>query len=245
VQSDAVPCDGRLRLSVGVDARDYGVGYQAGSLGGIVRRQGEVEPWYLLGCNHVLYLNGGVFLGGRPPLVTTPSPLFGPGHLIGVVREMPAFCRLAGGSAKNAGDYAIAEVTDHARLLSALPSRCRVRPIAAEKAVGMRVWKAGAATGVTAGRVLDARYEFSLHYPAMNARFGFENQVLIASEVPGVPFSEGGDSGALVVTENGDAVAIVCARSGADTVASPLLPLFDALGLEFVPADPTTFPSAT
>lgn len=181
----------------------------------------------------MLYLNGAV-LRGRDSAAFVVSPGGGELRVVAVVREIPEFCRLRAGS-NNAGDFAIAELTarDFRTRAPGMPKLCLPYPISPSRAVGQRVWKAGAATGVTSGVVKSVDYSLSLWYDSMNVRFHFGSQILIGSE-DGAPFCEAGDSGALVVTEDGAGVGVVCAQTSQGAVASPLSGLFESLGLHFL-----------
>jgi hypothetical protein len=218
------------RLSVAVAVNGSVIPGASGTAGAIVQDPNGVR--HLLSCNHVLYLNGAVLRGRDSASVVSPA---GKGsRAVAVVREIPAFCRLTT-SANNAGDFAVAELTapDFRTHTRGMPKLRWQRPIPASTAVGRRVWKAGAATGVTSGVVKSSEYGVSLWFDSMNARFRFARQLLIGSE-EGAAFSDAGDSGALLVTEDGAGVAMVCAQTSHGTVASPLAGLFESLDLHFV-----------
>ena len=217
-------------LSVGVAVGGIVIPGASGTGGAIVQDPAGVR--HLLSCNHVLYLNGAVLRGRDSAAVVSPGSR--ELRVVAVVRGIPEFCRLTMGS-NNAGDYAIAELTarDFWTRAPGMPKLCLRHPISPSRTVGQRVWKAGAGTGVTSGVVKSVDYQLSLWYDSMNVRFHFGRQILIGSE-DGAPFSEAGDSGALVVTEGGAGVGIVCAQTAQGAVASPLVGLFDSLGLHFV-----------
>jgi hypothetical protein len=219
------------RLSVGAILVSREVAAPAGTAGAIVEDASGIR--YLLSSNHVLYLNGAVLRATDRAVVVSPAVTGS--RVVAVVCEIPEFCRLTGGRS-NAGDFAIAELTAWGFRMGAdgMPQLRHRLPIAGSRAVGERVWKAGAATGVTVGRVRSGSYGFSLWYDSMNARFQFANQLLIESDVAGEPFSQPGDSGALVVTEDGAAAGIVCAQTARGTVVSPLVELFESRDLHFV-----------
>lgn len=225
-------------LSIGVALKDGEGRYPSGTLGGVVM-QGAVR--YVLSNNHILYLNRDV-PNGQTASVDLPSPAFDDAYTtqnaVGKVRALEAFCRLHPGLTKNAGDYAIAEVTNGALLpvgtvdgMKALTSRQPIRP---GDAVKMKVWKAGAASGVSRGTITGVHQDLSMFYGSMQDKYRFGDQILIASDTPGKAFSDPGDSGSLVVTDAGDPVGILFAKSKSGSVASPLTGLFTALGLSFV-----------
>jgi len=83
---------------------------------------------------------------------------------------------------------------------------------------GAAVRKSGRTTGVTYGYVVDTRYNGYVNYSRGVA--WFENQLLIKS-AGGQPFSQGGDSGSLVVTESGAFAGLLFAGSSEYTLANP------------------------
>jgi hypothetical protein len=219
-------------LSIGVSA----VGFQAGTLGAIVRRAASPDQWLILSNNHILYNNVAV-LGLLPVPVSSPAPALSMNpRVIGTVREVPQECILRG-RARNDGDYAIADIDDKTRVSTApqpgMPPLSGRMPIDPKSATDKPVKKAGARTGVTSGKVMGIMHDFPMTFDSMGgATFLFQDQVRISDA--GQPFSAGGDSGSLVVTLEGEPVGVLFASNGSDTMASPLVKLFCALGLSFV-----------
>jgi hypothetical protein len=187
----------------------------------------------MLSNNHILYNNVDIqHLVSVEVFSPAPSLSIAPVR-IGTVTETPPECKLT--SAPNDGDYAIADIDDKARV-STTPQPgmpALHEPIDPNSAAGKPVKKAGAATGITSGRVAGIMHDFSVTYDSMGgATFTFKDQVRVEPDTL-KPFSDIGDSGSLVVTLDGDAVGIAFALSGSDTMASPLKKLFDTLGLSF------------
>jgi len=87
-------------------------------------------------------------------------------------------------------------------------------------AVGERVTKIGAATGFTEGEVVSTAYAARIVRDDRNDAVG---QVLIRSSAGRRPFSSAGDSGAAVLNERGDVVALLwgVAPQG-DSLACPI-----------------------
>ena len=101
----------------------------------------------------------------------------------------------------------------------------------ADASIGMKVVKYGRTTGLTSGRVYAIHATVEVAYDAGVARF--ENQIIIT---PGT-FSAGGDSGSLIVVnskrsnDHHKAVGLLFAGSSLYTIANPIDPVLDALGV--------------
>jgi hypothetical protein len=220
-------------ISIGVAFEKNGLGYQAGTLGAVVRRDAAPDSWLMLSNNHVLYLNGVVLANGNQPRVCIPSPLFDPDNIqqnaMGTVRAMPPQCEMQDPPSRNDGDFALADVDDKTRVAGVGRPSVR-KPVAANGIAGVKVAKTGASTATTTGIVKAVDQEFTLRYPATEVTYDFENQIVIE----GQGFSGGGDSGSLVSTAAGDPVALLFAGNGPLSVASPLSGFFTELGLSFV-----------
>jgi hypothetical protein len=116
--------------------------------------------------------------------------------------------------------------------------RASAAPIAPKR--GDRVWKTGATTGTTTGVIVDDAYCCSTHPGAAvhsQAHVQAPGQLLIRSEDPARPFSQEGDSGALVLDDDGAAVGLLWgATVAADAVACQIGPVLHALNLRLGPA---------
>jgi hypothetical protein len=77
---------------------------------------------------------------------------------------------------------------------------------------GMKVYKVGMHTGRTAGQVVDPNYP-SFDMTRAGTTYTFTGQIQIASDDPAVNFSQHGDSGALVVDNDGFAIGLLFASS--------------------------------
>jgi len=159
---------------------------------------------------------------------------------MGTARIFPSPCKLQSFPNQNAGDYGVANIDDRTRLSlfpqPGMPPLGGSQPINALSSAGLQVNKAGVTTGVTTGTIAGVRQDFTVIEPTLKVSFDFVDQVRIESNTA-TAFSGFGDSGSLIVTDAGDAVALVFANSGVDTLASPLSGLFLTLGLEFVLPD--------
>ncbi|MBI2431560.1 MAG: hypothetical protein HYV26_01670 [Candidatus Hydrogenedentes bacterium] len=212
------------------------VNITAGTLGAFVQRRGG-GPLSILSNNHVLadenrgkvgdaILQQAVDDGGQDPndLVAT---------LAGVVKLKR--------SGSNLTDCAIAEIVEgieaHPAKLQGLGKLKGVSDVVMDE--GLRVAKIGRTTGLTRGRVTAFELDdVTVEYDLGVVRF--DDQI----EIEGAgakPFSDGGDSGSLIVGQDNRAVALLFAGSdhgGANgqglTYANPIRAVLDALKVDLV-----------
>lgn len=196
-----------------------GQGAATGTLGGFVKQNGRD---FMLSNHHVLV-----------PDTPAPSPVTilqpGPGDGGRTPRDMVgelAFGVPFSNTGTNLCDVALATL---ARGISGQP--CYPRPVVGVlnglPPVNTRVWKVGRTTGFTWGIVTATSMdEIPINYGNGVTRV-FDDQI----EIDGLegPFSQGGDSGSLIVTENGEAVALLFSgsdyggrRGGGRTFGTPL-----------------------
>jgi hypothetical protein len=208
----------------------------AGTIGAFVRTRGEKAP-LILSNNHVLanenraktgdiILQPGDIDGGQPPEAAV-------GTLLRVVKlkktgANPVDCALA---AVNEGvKFNRSSLTDIGKLAG-------VGDVLLDE--GSDVAKVGRTTGTTRGRVT----AFEMDNVLVNYDLGlirFDDQIEIEGAEAG-PFSQGGDSGSLIVNAARQAVALLFA--GGDiggsngqglTYANPIAAVFDALNVELL-----------
>ena len=101
----------------------------------------------------------------------------------------------------------------------------------AEAKPGDKVHKMGAASRLTQGTIIDVKYE---EKTTVNGRIIFaKNQLLIRSE-NSKPFSEGGDSGAVILNKNNEIVGLLWGTNNkGEGLVCPILPVMAALNIEF------------
>jgi hypothetical protein len=105
--------------------------------------------------------------------------------------------------------------------------------IAAGTPVGLAVQKVGASSEVTTGQVRFVHVVFWIGYPTPaggEVQAGFQNVIGISH------FSDPGDSGSLVLTEDRKAVGIVLGSTPEFTICLPIQRALDALGCDLVTA---------
>ncbi len=198
----------------------------AGTLGCMVTKE---EGLYLLSNNHVLAATNSAAVGD---LIYQPGPLDGgsqkdaiaiidsradvvPLHFnLGAVNEVDAALALTN------VDETIPEMQGGIALDDNQP---------ADAYVGMEVQKVGRSTGHTMGTVIGLHARIRVNYE--NGRYAqFQNQIAI-QRPDGLPFSQGGDSGALILSVRPcQPVGLLFAGGDLITFANPLRSVMDCLG---------------
>jgi hypothetical protein len=101
---------------------------------------------------------------------------------------------------------------------------------------GQRVWKLGRTTAGTWGVVGSTNVRFAgVDYDNAGVRVVFDHQIEVWG-TNGRPFSEGGDSGSLVLDEHNNAVGLLFAGSarGGYTLMHPIGTVLDAFGVDLL-----------
>lgn len=182
---------------------------------------------YALSNNHVFADEGAAAIGDD---VIQPGPVDGgsaPGDVIGQLYDYEPI--IFSTSAYNTIDAAIVDIEFGSVGTATLPDgygQPRTNPI--DAVPGMNVMKSGRTTGFTRASVDAISAVVSVGYDTGTARF--VNQIIIK---PGT-FSDGGDSGSLIVVDGGPndrrPVGLLFAGSNALTVANPIQPVLDRFG---------------
>lgn len=188
----------------------------AGTLGAVLGPRNRPR---ILGNSHVL-ADSGMAVVGDPILY--PGPLDG-GDTPDVVAHLDDFVPFdTSGAFVNTMDAAVATVVRERRaevrtriaLLGVVPSGTAL------PTRGMKIVKVGRTTGLTRGEVRDVNFRFVLDYGGGVGPVGFVDQVLCTR------YSDGGDSGSLVLEEGtGRAVGLHFAGANGGSVFSPIRPV--------------------
>jgi hypothetical protein len=213
----------------------------AGTLGARVRdSQGRI---FILSNNHILANSNNASIGDN---TLQPGPFDGgsaPGDVIGTLYDFQPISF----SSNNQMDAAIAIVDGNDVSGSTpttagygAPSTSHVNP-----SVGMGVQKYGRTTGHTFGTVEEINVTvsicFALRGPFCSQSATFVNQFTIS---PGT-FSDGGDSGSLIVTNNNNRnpVGLLFAGSSTRTIANPIGVVLQRFGVTIDPTVPDGGPT--
>jgi hypothetical protein len=221
----ALPFRGRYRPAPG----GVSIGHHritAGTLGCLVGRDSTL---YVLSNNHVL---AGSNAGAAGDAVLQPGPADGGRDPDDVIAHLSEFVPIEFGGPVNAVDAAIAETSED---LVARASQCfgeiGASPVAPTR--GMVVRKCGRTTQQTRGMVTDVNATVRVSYGEAGTAT-FQNQTLVEG-VGGRSFSEGGDSGSLIVEEAGSRPAALLFGGGAAyTIGSPISAVLAALNVSIV-----------
>jgi hypothetical protein len=183
---------------------------------------------YALSNNHVYANENRASLGDN---VLQPGKYDGGMNPRDSIGTLSAYSKIAfSRQASNTIDAAIALCTP-ATLGNSTPAAGYGIPGAspATAQVGMAVKKYGRTTGLTHGRISAVNATVNVSYDSGTARF--VNQIVITSSAGS--FSDGGDSGSLIVTDtdNNSPVGLLFAGSTTTTIANPIGPVLDYFGV--------------
>jgi hypothetical protein len=195
-----------------------------GTFGCVVRRKPDDGKRYVLSNSHVL-ANSGLAKAGDA--ILQPGPLDGGSGATDTVGRLTEFVPFdyAETGFPNRVDAAIAEM----RSLGIVP-----RGVGRVIRTGMKVQKVGRTTSHTWGEVLDTDFQARLNFPDPNRQPGstatlpvfFRDQVLCTR------YTDGGDSGSLVLTQRNFAVGLHFAGSSAASVFNRIRNVFELLSIE-------------
>ncbi len=196
------------------------MGITAGTIGALVRDSGRVDNGrrYILSNNHVLANANVAALGDA---IFQPGPFDGGTPAANRIGALARFVPIDFAGGENSVDCALAEV----EASTVLSDICAVGPIrgATEPARDMTVVKHGRTTGLTRGVLTDVEADIRVNYDGTGAAL-FINTVVIRGLPPTTPFSDGGDSGSVILDDQRRACALLFAgATGADvTFANPI-----------------------
>lgn len=192
----------------------------AGTLGCLVRRGAER---FILSNNHVLAVGN---FGVRGDIILQPGPLDGGRVPEDEIAELADHVPIDF-SGPNRMDAAIAKPLSPDLVTEEILELGVPRGVAAP-ALGEQVVKSGRTTGVTRGTVEVVEATIDVLYGL--ARVRFQGQCLVVA----TGFSQGGDSGSVVLRDDGSlaAVGLLFAGSEKATVFTPILEVLSALRVE-------------
>lgn len=217
------PTDRWDPIPIGVSTGHYAI--TAGTIGARVLKGGQA---FALSNNHV-FANTNAGPNGAD--IYQPGPYDG-GDSGDHYADLSAFVTIHfGGGQANTVDAALASLNGSRTLLNSTPSDGYGTPRSstASASLGMRVQKYGRTTGLTKGRVQGIGATVNVNYGSPGTAM-FVGQIVIG----GGGFSQGGDSGSLIVVQSGsDArkpVGLLFAGGSGVTIANPIDEVLDAFG---------------
>jgi hypothetical protein len=209
-----------------------GIGHprvSAGTLGAFVRRKGD-DTLFALSNAHVLADDG---LAARGDPVLQPAADDGGRDAADTIAHLEDFVPFEYGDTgfPNLVDAAIARVDGREVDLAIRLLRHPPAGITTNVRRGMRVHKVGRTTDLTTGIVQDVHLRLSMTYRRSaddRARVGFRDQVLCTR------FTQGGDSGALVLSSSNRAVGLHFAGSPSASVFNRIGHVLQTLDVDLV-----------
>jgi hypothetical protein len=189
--------------------------YDATNIGCLVTKNRKL---YILGNNHSLALSNNAKIGD--PIVQ-PGPADGGTDPRDRIAQLSEFVPIKfGGTELNYVNAAIAQTSP--RLVTSL-NKCfgkiSASPIPCK--LNLLVKKCGRTTQLTKGRITDCNAAIRISFYPPNVAL-FKNQIVIKS-LTSKPFSQAGDSGSLIVTQDGNRpVGLLSAGSNVITIANPI-----------------------
>jgi hypothetical protein len=215
----------RLRpLQPGTSISDDGI-ERVGTICCLVRDRGGSKV-YLLAADHSI-------LGPRP---TVGSPVVQPAVLDGGDPRADSVARVArwvpiqtGPETVNRVAGAIAELVPGVEWEGGVLGSGRIRGTAEPK-LGQKVFLVARTSALNRGKV--SAFDVTVSIQLENGRALFEGLIVVEGEA--AQFSQAGDSGAPVLTEEGDLLGFVFAGNREVTYVMPIQPVLEALNVELV-----------
>jgi len=200
----------------------------AGTLGCLVRKTNGKPGEFILSNTHILANENNAKIGDD---ILEPGKLDG-GKRTNPIAKLSDFQPLNFSGGKNFIDAAIAQVIKSGDVLPNIRGVGRVTkpPMAAIK--GQSVEKNGRTTFLTQGIIDGLAEDVTINY--RSGRANMEDQISIRGTAGG-SFSDGGDSGALIVdTISNRPIALLVGGGGGITFASPILPILQRFQIEIL-----------
>lgn len=204
-----------------------------GTLGALVRKNGDPTGVYVLSCAHVLAASGTAKAGLS---ALQPGPDDGGSEATGTIAHLASwtvFDFTAGYN--NLCDAAVAEVADPAVVSGLIALVGSIAPgTGPALARGQAVQKTGRTTDHTTGVIKDLDYCTFMIYPNPAGGvgdLGFRSQILCER------YTDGGDSGALVLDTDKHAVGLHWCGSDSTSVFSPISFVLQNLGVTLIDSD--------
>ena len=191
------------------------VAITAGTIGCLVS---IVDDSFILSNNHVLADTNAAHIGDA---VVHPGPIDGgtsPRDDVGTLSDFERISFIA--TDDNEMDAAIARIVDGKTVSAKVTTVGFPTNTTATSFVGQEVKKHGRTTGYTEGEVVDVSFDGFVDYGGQSA--WFVNQIVVQPTSPYTIFSEGGDSGSLIVEKTtNNPTALLFAGNSQMTLGNP------------------------
>lgn len=231
---------GKVRLELNADRvrpaqPGFGLGHQqvsVGTFGCVVRKPGEAGM-YILSNSHILANEGIAEVGDK---IVQPGVLDGGEVADDFIAELTDWVpfEFTSQTYPNLVDAALARAVSDDLVTSAIKRIGVPKGISTYVRRGMHVQKTGRTTDYTLGEIRDIDFKVWLRYKKPGGgrgRVGLRDQVLCTR------YTDGGDSGSLVLNMSGMAVGLHFAGSSSASVFNRIGHVIDALAIELVTQD--------
>lgn len=220
----AQPFRGRHRPAPGGVSIGH-VKITAGTLGCMVKRG---TKRFILSNNHVLANSNSAKI---KDLIVQPGPFDGGKAPQDLIARLAQFVPIKfGGTAVNLVDAAIAAPTSPSLVTPKNIWFGTLSGTVAPPQLNVLVRKAGRTTQRTRGRITGVNASVRVGYGTSGVAL-FRNQIVIVS-LTSAPFSQGGDSGSLIVADTGfKPLGLLFAGSASHTIANPIGAVLSALNV--------------
>lgn len=199
----------------------------AGTLGCLVRKTNGTPGEFILSNNHILANENNASIGDS---ILQPGKL--DGGINPPIAELTDFQPLNFSGGSNFIDAAIAQVINPGDVLPNIQRIGRVANPPMTALQGQSVKKHGRTTFLTQGIVDGLAEDIAINYPSGQAKM--ENQISIRGTAGG-NFSNGGDSGSLIVdTLSNRPIALLVGGGMGITFACPISPVLQRFGIEIL-----------
>lgn len=197
-----------------------------GSLGAFVKLKGSSYPRFIISNHHVLAPKT-----KTDRSIIQPSKEFGKLPYKKVARYTRSYPMTSSQyDYQNLADAAIAEVSPNISIDARLPRLGQILGVSDRVSKGQRVSMVGSISDFKVAKVINSNFRMVLYYdtPKGKRRVGFKQQVLCT------PYSQAGDSGALVLNNRGYAIGLHVAGNSKHSIFCRLSPVLEEFGCELI-----------
>jgi len=198
----------------------------AGTLGCLVRKKGDAKSKYILSNNHVLAMVNDATVGDA---IYLPGPYDG-GKESDRIANLSAYRHIDMSGDSNEIDAAIAKLIDPNSVNSNVIKIGKINPTPKSVSMNQEVQKHGRTTKHTQGKVTGVAVDIQVNMGKGIALFVDQ----IAVQTKDGHFSQGGDSGSLVMDMNKHPVGLLFAGGGNTTFMNPIQPVLKQFELEVI-----------
>ncbi|NCF68124.1 MAG: trypsin-like serine protease [Chloroflexi bacterium] len=202
----------------------------AGTLGCLVRVNGDDQGLYILSNSHVLANEG---VAEKGDVIIQPGVFddgVAPDDAIATLSDWVAF-EFTDSTFPNLVDAAIAKVDSDQHVISAIRKIGIPKGVSKTVRRGMRIRKTGRTTDFTTGVITDIDYRLALDYKRPG---GGEGRVGLRDQVLCTRYTAAGDSGSAVINSKGFIIGLHFAGSPSTSIFNKISNVIDLLDISIV-----------